>query len=295
MALAAPMVLGFLKNHVTQNRLDARRACNLLAGQSDFLKPRLDSRIASALGFGSVGAFLSSLTGAAGVAAGRAADTAGALGRDAVSAAGSAAAATRPVFVRWLPWIVLGALALILLPQLRYCGEAATKKAGDVVGEAAKTGATAVAGAVKTFDLPNGVKIDVSDGGFMATLIAFLNGKDAALGKGYRFDEVYFDTASATLNPESMKQLEQLAVVLKAFPAVAISVEGHTDSTGDAATNKTLSAERAAAVEQALERMGIDDARVTSVGYGPGKPIASNDTEDGRAQNRRVEVVVMKR
>ena len=229
------------------------------------------------------------------MAAGRAADTAGALGRDAVSAAGSAAAATRPVWVRWLPWIVLGALALILLPQLRYCGEAATKKAGDVVGEAAKTGATAVAGAVKTFDLPNGVKIDVSDGGFMATLIAFLNSKDAVLGKGYRFDEVYFDTASATLKPESMKQLEQLAVVLKAFPAVAISVEGHTDSTGDAATNKTLSAERAVAVEQALERMGIDDVRVTSVGYGPGKPVASNDTEDGRAQNRRVEVVVIKR
>jgi OmpA-OmpF porin, OOP family len=57
----------------------------------------------------------------------------------------------------------------------------------------------------------------------------------------------------------------------------------------------TLSAERAAAVEKALEGEGIDDDRISSAGFGPGKPIASNDTEEGRAQNRRVEVVVMKR
>jgi outer membrane protein OmpA-like peptidoglycan-associated protein len=77
-------------------------------------------------------------------------------------------------------------------------------------------------------------------------------------------------------------------VVLKAFPR-RDRVEGHTDNTGDAAMNKTLSVERAAAVEKALEGLGVDEARITSAGYGPGKPIASNDTEDGRAQNRRVE------
>jgi len=320
MALAAPMALGFLKNQVTQSRLDAGGLATLLAGQADFLQPKLDSRITSALGFGSIAGFLSSLTGAAGravdaagaaagraydtvgSAAGRAADAAGVLGRDAVSAAAGAAAATRPALSRWLPWLILGALALIVLPQLRYCGEDVTKKAADTVGDAAKAAAGAakasaavVTKAFKTFELPNGVKIDVTDGGFMATLIAFLNSKDAALGKGYSFDEVHFDTGSATLKPESMRQLEQLAVVLKAFPAVAISVEGHTDNTGDATLNKTLSAERAAAVEKALERLGVEDVRVTSTGYGPGKPVATNDTEDGRAQNRRVEVVVMKR
>jgi K(+)-stimulated pyrophosphate-energized sodium pump len=139
------------------------------------------------------------------------------------------------------------------------------------------------------------VKIEAPDGGFTATMIAFLNSKDAALGKGYSFDELFFDTGSATIKSESTKQLEQLAAVLKAYPNVAISIEGHTDNTGDAAANKTLSVERAAAVEKALERLGVDDARISSAGYGPAKPIASNDTEDGRAQNRRVEVVVMKR
>jgi len=342
MALAVAMVLAFLKKHVTQNRLDGAALTNLLAGQADSLKANLDGRIASALGFASPLAFLSSLTGAAGRAAdaagaavGRAADTvgaaasraagaAGAYGTAAVSAGGAAVAEGRSWFARWWPWLVVAAAALILLPQLFDRGQDAAKKVGDTVGEAAqattqaaadaakattqaaadaaratadaaRTGGAIVSKAVKTFELPNGVKIDVTDGGFMATLIAFLNSKDAALGKGYSFDEVFFDTGSATLKPESMKQLEQLAAVLKAYPAVAISVEGHTDNSGDAAANKALSAERAAAVQKALATLGVPDARITSTGYGPGKPVASNDTEDGRAQNRRVEVVVVKR
>jgi OOP family OmpA-OmpF porin len=331
MALLVAMVLGFLKKHVTQNRLDGGALANLLAGQGDFLKAKLDSRVASALGFASPMAFLSSLTGAAGraadtagaavgraadtvgAAAGRAAGAAGAFGTAAVSAGGAAVAEGRSWLSRWWPWLVIAAAALILLPQLLDRGQDAAKKVGDTVGDAAKAttqaaadaakttadaaraGGAIVAKSVNTFELPNGVKIDVTDGGFMAAMIAFLNSKDAALGKGYSFDEVYFDTGSAMLKPESMKQLEQLAAVLKAYPAVAISVEGHTDNTGDAAVNKTLSAERAAAVEKALATLGVPDARITSTGYGPGKPIASNDTEDGRAQNRRVEVVVVKR
>jgi outer membrane protein OmpA-like peptidoglycan-associated protein len=331
MALAAPMVLGFLKTQVSENRLDAKGLASLLAGQAEFLKPRLDSRITSALGFASPMAFVSSLAGAAGraadaagaavgraadragAAAGRAYDTAGALGTAAASAAGSAAAATRPVFVRWLPWIILGAIALILLPQLQYCGEQATKKVGDTVGDAAKatsqaakdaaratadaakSGAALVTKAITSFTLPNGVKIEAADGGFVAQLIAFLSSRDATLGQGFSLDEVYFDTASATIRPESTKQLEHVAVVLKAFPQAAIRVEGHTDNTGDAAANKQLSSERAAAVEKALKGLGIPDSQISSVGYGLEKPIAPNDSDDGRARNRRVDVVVLKR
>lgn len=320
MALAAPMVLGFLKTQVSESRLDAKGLASLLAGQAEFLKPRLDSRITSALGFASPMAFVSSLAGAAGraadaagaavgraadragAAAGRAYDTAGAYGTAAASAAGSAAAATRPVFLRWLPWIILGAIALILLPQLQYCGEQATKKVGDTVGDAAKaasdaakTGAAVVTKAIRSFELPNGVKIDATDGGFVAQLIAFLSSKEAALGQGFSFDEVHFDTGSATLKSESTKQLEHVAVVLKAFPQAALRVEGHTDNTGDGAANKQLSGDRAAAVEKVLKGMGIPGAQISSVGYGPEKPIASNDSEDGRAKNRRVDVVVLKR
>jgi OmpA-OmpF porin, OOP family len=355
MALAAPMALGFLKNHVAQNRLDAGGLATLLAGQSDFLESKLDSRITSALGFGSIGGFLSSLTGGAGRtaeavgtaasraydavggAAGRAADAAGTFGRDTALAATGAAGAARTGPARWLPWLILGAIALLLLSQLRYCGEPATRKVGETVSDAAKAtteatrkagetvgdaaqaatdaarkagetvadaakstaaagaGARIVPAAIRTFELPNGVKVDATDGGFVATLIAYLSSKDAALGKGYSLDEVHFDTGSATLKPESQKQLEQLAMVLKAFPAAAISIEGHTDSTGDAAANNALSAQRAAAVEKALKGLGVEDARITSEGHGSDKPIASNDTEDGRNQNRRVDVVVTNR
>jgi outer membrane protein OmpA-like peptidoglycan-associated protein len=80
--------------------------------------------------------------------------------------------------------------------------------------------------------------------------------------------------------------------VLKAFPCR--DRRGHTDSTGDAAASKTLSAERRRGREGA-RALGRGRARIASAGFGPSKPIASNDTEDGRAQNRRVEVVLMKR
>ena len=278
MALATPMVLGAIKSYVTKNGLNAGGLANLLAGQAEFLKPRLDNRLTNALGFGSVGELFSSLTGAAG----RTVDTAGAMARGAVSAAPAKSSLSR-----WLPWVVLGALALFLLPQLRTCGQESAQKVSEVTREVSK--------GIRSFQLPNGVKIDAREGGFVATLISFLNSKEAALGKGYSFDEVYFDTGSATIKAESTRQLEQLASVMKAYPTVVISVDGHTDNTGDAATNQTLSADRAAAVEKSLERMGIEDARITSAGHGSTQPIASNDTEDGRARNRRVEVVVMKR
>jgi outer membrane protein OmpA-like peptidoglycan-associated protein len=149
--------------------------------------------------------------------------------------------------------------------------------------------------AITSFTLPNGVKIDATDGGFIAQLVAFLSSKEAQLGRGFSFDEVYFDTGSANLKPESQKQLEQVAVVLKAFPQAAIRVEGHTDNTGDPAANKELSGARAAAVQKALRGLGVEELRITSMGYGLEKPIASNDSEDGRAKNRRVDVVVVKR
>jgi outer membrane protein OmpA-like peptidoglycan-associated protein len=193
-----------------------------------------------------------------------------------------------------LPWIILAAIALILLPQLQHCGEPATKKVGDTVGEAAKAG-TVVTKAIKSFTLPNGMKVDAADGGFVSQLVAFLSSRDATLGQGFSLDEVFFDTGSANLKPESTKQLEHVAVILKAFPQAAIRIEGHTDNTGDAVMNKQLSSERAAAVEKALRGLGVEEVRITSVGYGLEKPITSNDSEDGRARNRRVDVVVVKR
>jgi outer membrane protein OmpA-like peptidoglycan-associated protein len=82
---------------------------------------------------------------------------------------------------------------------------------------------------------------------------------------------------------------------LKSYQPVAIVLEGHTDSTGDAAANKKLSLDREVAVKELLVGGGVANARINTAGYGPEKPIASNDTEDGRAKSRRLELVVEKR
>jgi outer membrane protein OmpA-like peptidoglycan-associated protein len=84
-------------------------------------------------------------------------------------------------------------------------------------------------------------------------------------------------------------------VILKAYPNVAVRLEGHTDSTGDADANKKLSLDRAIVVKEIMIKGGIPDGRIGTDGYGQEKPIAPNETEDGRAKNRRTELVVEKR
>jgi OmpA-OmpF porin, OOP family len=86
--------------------------------------------------------------------------------------------------------------------------------------------------------------------------------------------------------------LAAVAEVLKGDPALKIEVSGHTDSTGEAKKNRELSERRAAAVKRALvEKYGADGARITAKGWGAEQPIQDNATEDGRAFNRRVEIV----
>jgi K(+)-stimulated pyrophosphate-energized sodium pump len=84
-------------------------------------------------------------------------------------------------------------------------------------------------------------------------------------------------------------------MILKAYPNVAVSLEGHTDNTGDAGANKKLSLDRAIVVKEIMIKGGIAEARIGTDGYGEEKPIAPNDTDEGRAKNRRTELVVAKR
>jgi OmpA-OmpF porin, OOP family len=103
---------------------------------------------------------------------------------------------------------------------------------------------------------------------------------------------IYFDTGQASLRPESNAAIEQVAQLLRQQPGLQLRVVGHTDSSGDFQANVNLSQERAEAVRLALVGShGIDAARLTAQGVGPSVPVASNDTEEGRARNRRVELV----
>ncbi len=102
---------------------------------------------------------------------------------------------------------------------------------------------------------------------------------------------IEFDTASAQLRPEADGVLNQILVLLEGESALRLRIEGHTDTTGTPAANQQLSAQRAAAVALWLSRKGIAASRLETAGKGSIKPIAPNDTEEGRSRNRRVELV----
>jgi outer membrane protein OmpA-like peptidoglycan-associated protein len=102
-------------------------------------------------------------------------------------------------------------------------------------------------------------------------------------------DSVYFATGSHVILEKSHKLLDDVAHILDEHPSITkLEIEGHTDSQGKDSANKALSQMRADAVKEYLISKGIGESRLHSIGYGEEKPIASNDTEEGRAQNRRV-------
>lgn len=108
-----------------------------------------------------------------------------------------------------------------------------------------------------------------------------------------RFDNsILFDVDSAIVKPGSYGTLDQAGSVLVEFPKTAIIVQGHTDSSGSEQHNQDLSERRSRSVYNHLVGAGIDSGRMTSVGYGEGSPLASNDTASGRQQNRRVDLLL---
>jgi outer membrane protein OmpA-like peptidoglycan-associated protein len=105
---------------------------------------------------------------------------------------------------------------------------------------------------------------------------------------------ILFDTGKATLKTESVSVFVDIIKILNEYPTANFTVEGHTDSVGSESLNQQLSEKRANSVRDFLIKEGIDANRLTAVGYGEAKPIASNNTRDGRAQNRRVEINLVK-
>ncbi len=309
MKMAAPMLLGLIGRQVKNKGLNAGGLMDLLLGQRDYVKKAAPAGLADILGFSSWDAQES-----VGVASGASTTR--------TSSSQSYETTTKSKGFNFWPWLLgallLGAIWMIAGKQcspekelgavkdkMEKAGKAvgdatkgaidatadATKGAVDAAGDAVKGAADAVKGAITSISLPGGSEIKAAAGSFTDKFVKMIGkkGKDAVA-----FDGVNFNTGSATLTEDSKAQLENLAAVLKAYPKVHIEIAGHTDNTGDANKNLNLSKQRALAVSQMLQKLGIAANRLKATGYGQTKPIADNATAEGRAQNRRVDVRVTK-
>lgn len=114
---------------------------------------------------------------------------------------------------------------------------------------------------------------------------------DALNKNGFIALYINFDTNKAIIKPESKATIDQIALLLKENPNLKVSIEGHTDSTGTPENNKMLSQQRADSVKAAVVASGIKAERLSTLGWGQEKPVADNRSEEGKAKNRRVEIV----
>ena len=116
--------------------------------------------------------------------------------------------------------------------------------------------------------------------------------RDTARGLIVNLSDVLFDTGKSTLRPEAREKLAKISGIVLAYPDLRLAIEGNTDSVGSDAMNQTLSEQRASSVRDYLVKENIPASSMTSQGFGKTQPVASNDTAEGRQQNRRVEMVV---
>ncbi|AFL84885.1 outer membrane protein/peptidoglycan-associated (lipo)protein [Belliella baltica DSM 15883] len=103
---------------------------------------------------------------------------------------------------------------------------------------------------------------------------------------------ILFGFDSYSLTPEAQENIMKFAEILKEYPDTDLSIEGHTDNRGAYEYNLGLSERRAASVKNYLKMQGIDDTRMVTIGYSFDKPVATNETDEGRAKNRRVEILI---
>ena len=142
--------------------------------------------------------------------------------------------------------------------------------------------------------LADGTMLNIPEHGVEGRLLAFIQDPAQKPNKTswFDFDRLLFATGSATLQPQSMEQLHNIAAILNAYPATHLTIGGYTDNTGDALQNLKLSQDRADNVTAELVKLGVAGDRLVAKGYGEEHPVGDNATEAGRAQNRRISMLV---
>jgi hypothetical protein len=259
LSLVAPLLIGVIGRHLTSSGIGASGISSLMAGHKDSILAGIPSGLGSALGL----ANNSNICGAA------------------------PAPSVRPMAIQepqrkgfpvwgWLLPLLLLALALFAWRSFSRPHIERPRMA--------------------TISLPCGTTLSAQEGMFTYNLANFMmRGSESDVPKRFTFDHLNFDSSTTNLTPDSRQTVDDVAAIMKCYPNSAVQLEGHTDSTGDPEANKRLSVARAETVKSEIVSAGVDPNRISTAGWGEEKPIASNDTDDGKAKNRRTELVVTKK
>ncbi|WP_341227158.1 OmpA family protein [uncultured Arcticibacterium sp.] len=140
--------------------------------------------------------------------------------------------------------------------------------------------------------LPNGVELNIPTEGMEANLLNFISDGTVDETSWFNLDRINFESGSSNLTAESSEQVKNIAVILDAYPEVNLKVGGYTDNSGSEEGNMKLSQDRANKVMVAILANGIYASRLEAEGYGSAHPVASNESQEGKTQNRRIAVRV---
>jgi outer membrane protein OmpA-like peptidoglycan-associated protein len=312
--LAAPFLLGKIGSILKGKGVPA--LMSLLSGQKEHVKASMPSGLGNILGLSSLGKFgdIASDTLGSTINKGR-----GALkettdfGKD-VGTAAVGTAKSGLGFLKWLLPLVLLAAALYFIVG-KGCGKSvdkltdATTSVVDGAGDMANNAADAASNtAAKLNDAVIGLarsafatideagkaaldKISFATNSAGNQMVDFINGDSD--NPVFTFRNLTFATGSAGIDNSSMSEVDNIAAVLRAYPKVNIAIQGYTDNTGNPGMNKNLSQARAESVKARLIAQGTTADRMVAEGFGINNPVADNSTEEGRSQNRRIEIKVI--
>lgn len=197
---------------------------------------------------------------------------------------------------KWLPWLLAALGLLLLLLLLRNCGhhQAAVTTTNTTTTTTSRSAAPAATPpvAVEKVALPGGKTVDLEPRTLNYELQRFLASPDPA-PRTFTFDRLNFATDSAELPADAQDTTSALAQILAAYPKAHVQLNGYADSTGAEPHNVQLGAQRAEAVAKALVAQGVDTGRIKTATGGSTNPTDTNASSQGRAENRRTELVVL--